>query len=1701
MFATATLKTHSRSLDIHAVPPAGMDPLPTDPNVLFIHPPFTTFPRSSQSIDTLSYQLLVDNPEWFLDAEDFNPSNPNAIPYPPFLEPPRGWCPQKKKDLRDRGSEGWPEGEEPRLRCTFCRRTYAGVNAKSMWRRHVFEKHKVAMANRRDNNDRPRGRGSNKENRQMIKAHSQPLDSLLNLDVEPQTESRTTAHKSKFRSLLPAADLKHGKPVKESLRVPSAPKLSQDEFTKGSHPLSRAHLPPPSPPLTPQSSDPLNISSTSSPAPIPTVPPSPYDPLLTPSFRHSPPRLPSEQPWRFPSPSHPLHSRISREISLSMLVHDLASPISRVPDASPSILQSSPMPSPRPFDFPNPKRAFDLGTPESIEKLCRPSPRALFPRPGVSIENPRVCFQVEESPLQRGPKISKRRKRLDPEEWISESLRPSSSELLLPGDPFSIMCSTWGSTSNATNQTSPAPSKTLTVGAESPVLRNATLPVGVGLGIGLLGAFALPDDDTTHATDDSDFDAMGAKEDDCVDVVLAVPTMVEIDTCQQTPPSKRRRLTIEDDEQGEYIPTVFDNYSANVMVDGKTISLGLWDTAGQEDYDRLRPLSYPQTDVFLICFSLVSPPSYENVRTKWFPEICHHAPSTSIVLVGTKLDLREDPATIEKLRDRRMAPIQYSQGLAMSKDIGAVKYLECSALTQKGLKTVFDEAIRAILMYLQPSQRKQTGSGHVAARSQDTTASGLAESTISFSQFPQPPASIPSTPILSEAGSLSPSRSNFTPRTAPSGLSRPLPVPRAPNPDNFSFPPKTKGTSNFSGTVSPSELSAASSSNYQRPNVSVSPYDWHDGASTIGMDVTEDRLLSTSFITSLLQQSSPSGTQRKSFASDAGSGFSEMTYPPLASSYPNFPTASPSTSTRQIVHRPAARPPPSSFAPIYESPDRLSGDSSTLYGVDQDALVLRKAGLGHRVQGNSVVGIPSATFHELPSPLHDDGSSPVYSDSQAFIPRNHDGSTAKVRTGGPTHNSRNRDSVHSTKSVVSSFISRLSSHRSIRRILTWRQGKPLPPVPLIPHISLATELEHRRADEMAPLPDLVNRADALEEYLEKGYHPHRSLTSYSYYVTNKGQGLSSTIDDTDTVLRPSAGKSPSPVPRFQIQTQPALSKRVATITPKRRRTLILIAVFLVISLAAIATAIGITVGRRSASTPVCPTNLAGATCNLRQCDALAQNIIDLVPKMNSLFSLNLTSNDIYNSIWLAQGSVAGNCAPQSVLVDVAPSLTPQVSNDATQWAQTALLWNVVESQNLTATATLKKFIQSAPWATLNTTNNTSLFSILVSGFIFDFAAQEVRQPSVSFVTVGQPTAAQLSQIGSTAQSALDLAEYGAASSSQHLHSLQNYWTNVLQQRPGDLSTFMAAFSVSPILLPFDATLTQHPMSVNSLLTSSSSAPFPPPISCYPGLNNTQLQLINAIEEPVFGLSPASSASAFDSTCYPDRPIYGVLNVLRLRQPFLDPRVGIAQQAAVLNHDVSPRAIIRNGAILSPLPGPSNASNVTVEQSDPRQYGTLGQFNHVVLQYLSSIPDVEVAIALVAYVLASASAQAVPPPSASILFTSISTIPVIEVAVFGTVAPSDINSAASAFTTPTGSLFFGSDQGTAFRNWVISGCGSTTVWAESPLSPLVVRDNNFSDPTFNQTWTAISTALHNNIGNIGLINITDTFTTTKKFTSS
>ncbi|THD24660.1 Cell division control protein 42 [Fasciola hepatica] len=147
----------------------------------------------------------------------------------------------------------------------------------------------------------------------------------------------------------------------------------------------------------------------------------------------------------------------------------------------------------------------------------------------------------------------------------------------------------------------------------------------------------------------------------------------------------------------DYVPTVFDNYAVTVMVAGEPYTLGLFDTAGQEDYDRLRPLSYPQTDVFLVCFSVVNPSSYENVKEKWVPEVRHHCPKVPFLLVGTQVDLRDDGATINSLRNNKQKVMSLADGERLARDVKAVKYVECSALTQKGLKNVLDEAILAAL--------------------------------------------------------------------------------------------------------------------------------------------------------------------------------------------------------------------------------------------------------------------------------------------------------------------------------------------------------------------------------------------------------------------------------------------------------------------------------------------------------------------------------------------------------------------------------------------------------------------------------------------------------------------------------------------------------------------------------------------------------------------------------------------------------------------------------------------------------------------------------------------------------------------------------------------------------------------------------------------------------------------------------------------
>jgi len=156
-----------------------------------------------------------------------------------------------------------------------------------------------------------------------------------------------------------------------------------------------------------------------------------------------------------------------------------------------------------------------------------------------------------------------------------------------------------------------------------------------------------------------------------------------------------------------YVPTVFENYVADVEVDGKKVELALWDTAGQEDYDRLRPLSYPDSHVILICFAVDSPDSLENVQEKWVSEVYHFCPGLPILLIACKKDLRNDSRTIEELKKNNQSPVTSDKGNSCAEKFGAYKYLECSAKNNDGVNEVFEHATRASLL---TKSRKKNGS-------------------------------------------------------------------------------------------------------------------------------------------------------------------------------------------------------------------------------------------------------------------------------------------------------------------------------------------------------------------------------------------------------------------------------------------------------------------------------------------------------------------------------------------------------------------------------------------------------------------------------------------------------------------------------------------------------------------------------------------------------------------------------------------------------------------------------------------------------------------------------------------------------------------------------------------------------------------------------------------------------------------------------
>ncbi|TVY16454.1 GTP-binding protein rhoA [Lachnellula arida] len=146
-----------------------------------------------------------------------------------------------------------------------------------------------------------------------------------------------------------------------------------------------------------------------------------------------------------------------------------------------------------------------------------------------------------------------------------------------------------------------------------------------------------------------------------------------------------------------YMPTFFDTYICVVEVDGQEVELELSDTAGLAEYDRLRPRSYSDTHVYMICFSIDSPDSLENVEDKWYTEVVHHSYESPFILVGLKKDLRYDSKSIDELQNPDQKQITPEKGHAVAKRILADAYFECSAKTNEGVLEVFEAVTRLAL--------------------------------------------------------------------------------------------------------------------------------------------------------------------------------------------------------------------------------------------------------------------------------------------------------------------------------------------------------------------------------------------------------------------------------------------------------------------------------------------------------------------------------------------------------------------------------------------------------------------------------------------------------------------------------------------------------------------------------------------------------------------------------------------------------------------------------------------------------------------------------------------------------------------------------------------------------------------------------------------------------------------------------------------
>lgn len=682
--------------------------------------------------------------------------------------------------------------------------------------------------------------------------------------------------------------------------------------------------------------------------------------------------------------------------------------------------------------------------------------------------------------------------------------------------------------------------------------------------------------------------------------------------------------------------------------------------------------------------------------------------------------------------------------------------------------------------------------GHRHAPSLETNASALAESTISLGQisrFPEPPSSIPGSPM--RLGFDSPSTPTTpTSRYQPRRLPNPPPTSYTRSPDQS---PSLKSSSPSGPTLQhPPPYSAASPQHSSSPNLSA--HDWHDGASSIDPNGAEDRMLPTSLITSLLHDNK---LRRNSYSSSvAFSGISEITYPPVAYHSTGSP-ASPGFTDKSL---PDGRR-PESGSTVHEHPQApkrqsTQSDCETLASMGNYPIhLVRSPYRSSALHASTVFSQDSETIRSVDM-FYQNKLATTYehSDELDYRPNPNGDQPAFLSVdpaqGRPTdiasHSKRRSNTSFSSTKTTGTFLSRLSSGLSIRHAFrVRRKSRPLPKLP-------SEDQSYRKLDESTPLPNLIQRAGVLHSMLENGQRPYSNPTTpttthFGETVFDPSTRYTSFGDPRSPDLQESKHEGSIRLPYGLVVSNPFYSPPSSQHPKSKKKFRVLVATGVFLLLLIIGIVVGVVVGKRK-QTPQyhCQGTMTGSTCLLSkfnyfllpyllahlskdaacvctstgQCNPIAQSVMDLIPSVNELFDANYTASSTFQSFWLMQGNPSpDNCAMQAGVLDIGKSFDQKLFPNRTRWLQAALLWNALQTMDPGVSKKMQAFVQSLPWSSLTSdspsTAKGSSFSMTVAGFNFDFAAQTLSEPAANFVTLSQAPSSQIQKLSTNSQSTLD----------------------------------------------------------------------------------------------------------------------------------------------------------------------------------------------------------------------------------------------------------------------------------------------------------------------------------------------------------